>query len=96
MPNKNFAASRKAAPATVAPVPESKGQIINLDLKVVFQQMAFNRDKDESLEMLTEFYEVYIRSDANNQTEFDDKIEQARFFIDMVNLLEVVYSEFKE
>ena len=46
--------------------------------------------------MLTEFYEVYIRSDANNQTEFDNKIEQARFFIDMVNLIETVYAEFNE
>lgn len=96
MPSKNFTSARKAAPAPVAPVSAHTAQISNLDLKVVLQQMAFNRDKDESLEMLTEFYEVYIRSGANDQTEFDDKIEQARFFIDMVNLIEVVYAEYSE
>lgn len=80
-----------------APVAPAKSPPLSqVDLKVLLSQITSNRSLDESLELLTGFYEMYFDSPANDQTDHHDKIEQARFLVDMTNLLEAVYAEFSE
>lgn len=66
------------------------------DLKVLFHEFTFNRSKDYSKELLNEFYEVHFASDANNQATHEDKLEQARFYVDLNNIIDLIYAEFTE
>lgn len=90
--NKNNSTAARHAPVAPAKSPPPS----QVDLKVLLNQITSNRSLDESLELLTGFYEMYFDSPANDQTDHHDKIEQARFLIDMTNLLEAVYAEFSE
>jgi hypothetical protein len=92
MPNKkNFTTTRRASVATAQiPIPSQ------VDLKVLLSQITTNRSLEDSLELLTGFYEMYFDSPANNQTDHNDKLEQARFYTDMASLLEAVYAGYSE
>lgn len=91
MPNKkNFSTIARRARVVTATAKT------NRDLKVLFHDFTFNRSKDYSKELLNEFYEVHHHCDLNNQATHEDKLEQARFYVDLNNIIDLIYAEFTE